>query len=186
MQARRHGSRSSIRSPRRRLIWTEYDAVITFTANSQWFSLDTLQTYKAQVGNTLAKATVMRTHAALVHTAGAGNAGDRMWTGFRVADVDDTSGTVFTSANVANPRDNPYVDWAFMSRHSTDVLGVYSPSGIGGMAPGTPSAAVNYDLRSKRKLENLSDTWAFVVTQDNVTTVATTWHVFVRTLLALP
>jgi hypothetical protein len=159
--------------------------VISFTANSQWFSLDTLQTYKAQVGNTLAKATVMRTHAYLQNSTTAGTAGDRIWTGFRIADVDDTSGAVSVSPNIANPRDNPYVDWAFMSRHSRDAALNFRPSYIGGTA-GEPGAGVTYDLRSKRKMENLSDTWAMVITQDNVTTVAQSYHVFVRTLLALP
>jgi hypothetical protein len=179
-------ARRGVRSPRRRLIWTEYDAVLAFTAASQWFSLDTLQTYKAAVGSTVAKATIMRTHAAVVSVTGTGSPADRLWTGFRVADVDDTAGTVFAATpTVANPRDNPYVDWAFMSRHSRDGALNFRPSYIGGTA-GEPGGGITYDLRSKRKLENLTDTWALVVLQDTATTVAQTYHVFVRTLLALP
>jgi hypothetical protein len=176
---------SSHRGPaRRRVIWAQYNATFTFTANSQWFSVDLLQTYKAAVGNSMAKATVMRTHASLVEVTGM-TVADRIWTGFRVADVSDTSGSVTTLPTISNPRDDPYVDWAFMSRHSLDNLGDLHPSYIGGTA-GESGQCVTYDLKSKRKLENLTDTWSFVLMQDTVTTVASTYHFFARTLLALP
>jgi len=178
--------RRSSGRPRRRVIWAEYDAVTTFTANSQWFSLDILQNFKAAVGSTVAKATVLRTHGYVAKTAGTSVGGDRIWSGLKVADLDDTSGAVTNLATIPNPRDNPYVDWAYMSRHTTenDLLNLI-PNSIGGIY-GSSGQGIVIDSKSKRKLENVQDTWAFVLMQDNVGTVASTYHVFFRTLLALP
>ena len=180
---RRYPSRPRGGLARRRLVWAEFDAVASFTANGQWFCLDLLQAYKAVVGSTISKCTVARTHGYVAHTTGAAAAGDRVWSGFRVADVNDTSGTLTTAATVANPRDNPYVDWAFASRHSVDGAAFLTPGQIGQGAGGNSQSSIVYDLKSRRKLENLTDTWAFVLMQDNVTTVASTWHVYFKTLL---
>jgi len=167
-------------SPRRRVIWAEFDAVINMTANAQWITLDLLQTYKASVGASLPKATVMRTHWTLVPAASASL--DRIWTGLKVYDLDDITSAVTTSAFVPNPHDNPYVDWAWMSRHTADNQLSWNPAGSLGMSNG---AGINVDLRSKRKLDNVQQTWGFCLYQDNVTTVAKAYHLFARTLLAL-
>ena len=59
---------------------------------------------------------------------------------------------------------------------------------IPGSIPNTGSsnlAGCVYDLKSKAILNNVQETWAFTLMQDNVTTVASTYHVFFRTLIAL-
>jgi len=114
---RRRASRA-LRSARRRLIWAEYDAVITQTATPQFINLDLLQTYKAVVGTTAAKVTVMRTHGYVEWISGL-SAGARFWVGFSVLDINDIT-AVFAAPNAAivNPRDNPYARWAHFSRHS--------------------------------------------------------------------
>jgi len=174
------------RPPRRGLIWAEFDAVATFTANSQWFNLDLLQTYKAATGSTIAKATVIRTHGYVSHTGGAATAGDRIWTGFRVSDLDDVAVAPTTVVQIPNPRDNPYVSWRFMSRHTVDGASWLTPGQIGEGAGSNSQASIVYDVKSKARLMNVQETWAFTLLQDNVATVASTFHVFFRTLLALP
>jgi hypothetical protein len=170
------------RSSRRRVIWAEFDAIINMTANNQWITLDMLQTYKAATGATAAKITIMRTHFSLT-PVGALAAGDRFWTGARVYDLNDITGATTTSAMVSNPHDNPYDNWAWMSRHSVDAIGGVHPGG----SPGMPTmSGVDVDLRSRRRLDNLQETWGFVLYQDTVGTVAKTYHLFARTLLALP
>ena len=171
-----------VRRSARRSIWAEFDAVINMTANSQWITLDLLQTYKAATGSTIAKATVLRTHWTLAVIGGSA-AGDRIWTGLRVYDLDDISGAVTTVPQIPNPKDNPYVNWAWMSRHSIDANGNIHPGG----SPGMPNTGlgIDVDLKSRRRLDNVQETWGFVLHQDTVATVAKTYHLFARTLIAL-
>ena len=181
----RRMARTNPRSTRRRLIWAEFDAVATFTANSQWFNLDLLQTFKAATGSDVAKATVMRTHGYIAKTAGAVTAGDRIWTGFRVSDLDDIAAAPTNVVQIPNPRDNPYVAWRFMTRHSVEMLGSLIPSNVGVGPVASDTIGCYFDLKSKAILPNVQETWAFTLLQDNVTTVASSYHVFFRTLLAL-
>jgi len=167
-------------TPRRRVIWAEFDAVINMTANAQWITLDMLQTFKASIGSEVTKATVVRTHFSLVPLAFV--AGDRFWTGIKVYDLDDITSATTTSAFVPNPHDNPYVDWAWMSRHTGDAVGGLHPGG----SPGMPNnGGVDVDLKSRRRLNNVQETWGFCLYQDNVTTIAKSYHLFARSLLAL-
>jgi len=168
-------------SPRRRLIWAEFDALANMTANNQWITLDLLQTFKAATGSDVAKATIMRTHGYVMPTAVA--TADRYWVGLAKYNSDDITSAVTTNAFVPNPHDNPYIDWAFMSRISVDAFGWSHPSSVGvGFGGGS---GFDIDLRSRRKLENVQETWGLCLYQDTVGTVAKTYHVFFRTLLAL-
>jgi hypothetical protein len=172
-------------SARRRLIWAEFDAVATFTANGQWFNLDLLQTFKAATGADVAKVTVMRTRGYIAHTAGVAAAGDRIWTGLRVSDLDDVAVAPTTVVQIPNPRDNPYVAWRYFSRHSVDGASFMTPGQVGLEAGANSQASVTFDIKSRAKLANVQETWAFTLLQDNVTNVASSYHVFFRTLLAL-
>jgi len=152
------------------------------TANNQWITLDLLQTFKAATGSDVAKATVMRTHGYVAPTVAA--SADRYWIGLKVYDVDDITAVTTTSPFIPNPHDNPYVDWAVMSRVSIDGFSWSHPSSLGMVGSGG-GVGVDIDLRSKRKLENVQQTWGLCLYQDTVGTVAKTYHVFFRTLIAL-
>lgn len=177
---RRRSFHRTSRRPRRRVIWAEYDAVVNMTANNQWFTADLLQTFKAATGADVAKGTVIRTHGYVVPQAVA--TGDRYWVALAKYNLDDITGATTTSAFVPNPHDNPYIDWAFMTRISIDAFGWSHPSGVN--FPGGGSG-FDLDLKSRRKLENVQETWGLCLYQDTVGTVAKTYHVFMRTLLAL-
>jgi len=181
---RRFSSRTP-RMARRRVIWTEFDAVATFTANSTWFNLDLLQTFKAATGSDVAKASIVRTHGYVSHITGAATAGDRIWTGFRVSDLDDVAVAPTAVVQIPNPRDNPYVAWRFMSRHSVDGASWLTPGQIGPGAGSNSQASIVYDLKSRAKLDNVQETWTFTLLQDNVAAPASSYHIFFRTLLAL-
>jgi len=45
---------------------------------------------------------------------------------------------------------------------------------------------VNFDLKSKRRLDNLTETWGLSVIGDTGMAATSSAHVFFRTLLALP
>ena len=118
----------------------------------------------------------MRTHLwVLPH---APTAGDIFWIGLSVLDTDDIV-AFGTNAQVPNPSAHPYVDWAFTQRYEFDVnlrLPVMN----------TDYAGVVLELKSKRKIHNLEQTWALTIMQDTVTTVSKQYDFFSRTLIALP
>jgi hypothetical protein len=172
------------RRARRRLIWAEFDAVVTQTATPQFINLDLLQTYKAVVSSTIAKCTVVRTHGYVAVISGA-SPGSRFWIGLSVMDLNDITGAMAApNAAVVNPRDNPYARWAHFSRHSFDQATAVIPSGIG--MSGDGNDGVLFDLKSKRRLDNLTETWGLSILGDTGMAATSSYHVFFRTLLALP
>lgn len=168
------------------MIWAEFDAVATQTATPQVISLDLLQTYKATVGSTVAKCTVLRTHGYISVISGAA-AGGRIWTGLSVFDVNDVT-SVFgaPAAAIANPRDNPYARWAYFSRHSIDQNLDMSPNTVGTGVGDSGSLGITFDLKMKRRLDNLTETWALSLLGDTGMAATSSYHIFFRTLLALP
>jgi hypothetical protein len=144
-------------------------------------TLDLLQSYKAAVGNTIAKNTIMRTHLSVVPQIMA--TGDTWRIGVRVYEVDDITTTPQANALVANPKDDPYVDWALATQSITDN-GLFA--NVGGSVGLHGTQGLNFDLKSKRKLNNLQETWGLCIYQESVTTVNKAYKVFARTLMALP
>lgn len=175
---RRTSFARSRRTGRRKLVWAQRTVSANAAANGQWCVFDLLQEYKAAVGNTTAGITVMRTHLWVLPHAPA--AGDIFWVGLRVSDLADVTVAGFqNNALVSNPRDNPYVDWAFNQRFEFDV-NLRTPT------MNTSFAGAVLDLRSKRRMEEIQEAWTCTVLQDTVGTVAKQYEVFSRTLLALP
>jgi hypothetical protein len=119
----------------------------------------------------------------MVYTTGLA-AGARFWLGFSVMDLNDITNVMGApNAAIANPRDNPYARWAHFSRHSVGQDGSVCPSGIG-ISQFTPSG-VTFDLRSKRTLPNLTETWGVSILNDTGMAATSSFHLFTRTLLAL-
>jgi len=164
------------RRPHRRLIWAQRTVTYAATANSQWTTVDLLQEYKGATGASSVGVTVMRTHLWVLPHAPA--AGDTFWIGLRVQDLDDVA-TNNTNALIANPRDNPYVDWMLSSKYIYDVnLRVPTQH--------SSFAGAVIDNHSKRRMEEVQEAYVLTVLQDTVGTVAKTYDVFARVLLALP
>jgi hypothetical protein len=168
----------SSRGARRKLVWAQFSATVTYTAVNQYVSLDLLQTYKAAVGASSAGITIMRTHLTVSQTT-APTPGQSQWLGLR---VDDLAQVVNVPAAVAatnpNPRDNPYVDWML-----SDQV-VYDNEGQPGRAQ-SPFQGWVIDLRAKRRMEEVQE--AYLLTLVNDTGVAaSSLHVFSRVLIALP
>jgi len=135
-----------------------------------------LQEYKAATGASSVGITIMRTHFWVLPHAPA--AGDTFWVGQHIGDLNDVTANT-TNAFVANPHDDPYIDWMFAQKYEFDVnlrIPIQHTSFAGAMV----------DLRSKRRMEEVQDALILVVYQDTVGTVAKTYDVFSRTLIALP
>lgn len=146
------------------------------TANNQWFTVDLLQEYKAATGASSAGITIMRTH--LFINPRSPSIGDTWWLGIKVDDLDQITGPT-TNALVVNPHDNPYTRWAFSRKFINDsnLNTGFGPSAWNGC---------NLDLRAKRRMEEVQEVYMAVLYQDTVTTVAKSYDLFARTLIALP
>jgi len=176
MPVRRNRTRSFTRRPRRKLVWAQRTTNNTATANSQWTVIDLLQEYKAAVGAAAVGVTIMRTHVWVLPHAPA--AGDLFWIGLNVGDINDVTANT-TNAFVPNPRDNPYIDWMFNQKYEFDVnlrIPVMHTDWAGAMI----------DLRSKRRMEEVQESYNLTILQDTVGTVSKAYDVFSRTLIALP
>ena len=163
---------------RRKLVWAQRTGTANAAANSQYLNVDLLSEYKAATGASSIGITIMRTHFwVLPH---APTAGDSFWVGTRVADLADVS-AAFAAANalVANPRDNPYVDWSFAQKYVYDV-------NLRVPVMNTDFAGSVIDLRPKRRMEEVQEAYVLTIVQDTVTTVAKQYEWHARTLLALP
>jgi hypothetical protein len=117
----------------------------------------------------------MRTHLTVYPHSLAAN--DSWWIGLSVGDLDDITGAVSVSPLIANPRDNPYVDWMLSRKFIADQDESFSTPGYGGAI---------LDVRSKRRMHQVQQAYTLTVMQDTVTTVAKAYDIFARTLIALP
>lgn len=176
MPYRRRRSSMRSRGRRRKLVWAQRTASQAFTANAQWTNFDLLQEYKAATGASSVGVTIMRTHLWVLPHAPA--AGDSYWVGLHIGDLNDATANT-TNAFVANPHDDPYIDWMFAQKYEYDV-------NLRVPVPNTDFAGSLIDLRAKRRMEEVQSAYLLTVYQDSVTTVAKTYDIFSRTLIALP
>jgi len=176
---RRMASRMSSRSARRRLIWAQFAGQLVMSANAQNFAQDLLQNFKATAGETLEGVTIMRTHLVVCPRALA--AGDRWWVGLRIADQGDLTNAVTVSALQADPQTQPYVDWMYARQLIEDT----NVTAAGASGSGSYGGLV-LDLKSKRRMHQLQQSYGLIIRQDAVATIAKTYDVFARILLALP
>lgn len=174
--SRRRAPMRRSRGTRRRMNWVESHGNVVFAANNNWTTVDLFAPYRAITGATTAGLTILRTHLWVLPHAPA--AGDLFWVGLSVLDTDDIVAPG-ANAQVPNPRDNPYVDWAFFQRYEFDVnLRVPSSN--------TDFAGAYLDLKSRRRCHDLQQTWTLTVLQETVGTAAKTYDFASRTLVALP
>jgi len=174
---RRYPSRPRGGLARRRLVWAQRTVSVAAAANNTWVNIDLLQEFKATTGAATAGVTIARTHLwVLPH---APQAGDLFWLGLGVADLDDVTAAFQNAATVRNPKDNPYVDWMFNSRYEYDV-NLRLPT------PYTEFAGARVDLKSRRRVHHLQQTYVASIVQETVGTVAKTYDLFARSLIMLP
>jgi len=166
---------STRRSAARRLVWAQLQTTLPFAALG-FGAVDLLQTYKAATGASVAGVTVMRTHLVIAPRTVA--AADRTYIGIRVMDLDDIVAPPAIAAS-SNPRDNPYVDWALSRMLVADVNLT-----MGASPSGSYSGAI-VDLRAKRRMHQVQQTWGLSIVTDSGA-AARTFDIFARTLLALP
>jgi len=178
-RGRRMAVRVSSGGSRRRLVWAQFSLALTMSANAQNFSQDLLNQFKATTGMSTEGVTVMRTHLVVCPRALA--AGDRWWIGLRITDLDDLTNAVTVNPLQADPQTVPYVDWMYARQFIEDT----NVTAAGASGSGSYGGCV-LDLRSKRKMHQLQQSYGLVIRQEAVATVAKTYDVFARILLALP
>jgi len=163
----RHVARNTARRPqRRKLIWVTSSVNSgAIAAGSNW-SVDMVAGMRV-AGASLLGTTVMRIHAQLEVNSGAATAGSFNWFGIKIADQVEITTTLALSSSV-------YDDWMIYDQVFSHFTGA------------TVDATVirSIDLRSKRKMEEMSQTLGLFVS--NTSGVAQTYNWYSRTLLALP
>jgi len=154
------------RGPRRKLIWVTSSATSGAIAAAGNYSLDLIAGMRV-AGASVLGATVVRTHLQVTALNGAAAGNSFFWLGLKAADQVEITAGITLSASA-------YEDWALLTACYT----TFSGSAV------DTSSCHPFDLRSKRKVQEMSETWGLFIT--NQTTVAQTYSVYARTLLALP
>jgi hypothetical protein len=163
---------------KRRTDWARQSGTTTLTTGTGTFTTsDLLATYKSDAGNT-AGVTVARTHLSMSVTSDV-TAGDVFYWGLYKGPVSNV-GTEL--AGSPTPFTDPYADWA-MWQEKTASLDVLTTSGYGHYWG--PSNNTTFDIRSKRKVEQLQESWLLVIEAGAVAnTIVVNWNT--STLLMLP
>jgi len=174
-QAIRRGSAN-----RRKLVWSDATGALSFAAadNSVFDLLAPLRV----AGASVLGATVMRTHIRLVNTAATITRGDQLVWGLLVGESQDVGLNI---AGAPNANAEPMLDWAMHPREWA-TFG-YDGTSLGAYDNGHGANKLIYDVRSKRKVQEMNQSWHLVMTQSSLGTAgAAAWLFQARTLLALP
>lgn len=171
--AYRRRTRSSRGGSRRKLVWAQADTTATFIASGSKWNLDLLANYKAQLGAAMAGATVMRTLLDIWITSTVAG-GDALHAGLLVDDLTQVTAAPSTSMMVTDPFNNPYAKW--MMNEKLCAAGSYNPWANNNMR--------HWDIRSKRKLDEVGETLIFSLYEQTAGTQVT-FRLFSRSLLAL-
>ena len=178
MPARSRRSRHSSVGNRRKLVWAQFSATITYTAVNQYITLDLLAPYKAAVGASTAGITIMRNHITVAQTTAPVPA-QSLWLGLRVDDLSQVTAAVgAVLATNPNPRDNPFIQWML-----SDQI-VYDNEGQPGRSQ-SPFQGWVIDSKAKRRMEQVQEALLLTLVND-AGSATTSLHVFSRTLIALP
>jgi hypothetical protein len=87
-----------------------------------------------------------------------------------------------TIAGAPNPSANPYDDWLYWSQYTAN-----SGSGSGaGYFPGGTGSSEYVDIKAKRRLEDLQESFNLVFMATQASTFPVTGHYSASTLLMLP
>ena len=169
MPPRRRRSTTIARSQRRKLVWATFDQTLPALAVNAVTSVDLLNQFELAGASHLG-VTIMRTHVRLQLTNMAAPA-DAVPIGFVVARLSDV-GTARVDPNAESD-----LDWLYIDRLMADSMGA------GGTITANP--VYTFDLRAKRKMQEMSQAYVFAV--KNLTgSAAFSPRLYVRTLVALP
>ena len=160
---RHHSRRGFEAAKRRKLVWATSSTFLSAVPAAPGVLTDLLASYRAAGGVTQG-CTVMRTCIDIVVTAATPALDDSVFVGLIVAD-----------ANAANAQYGPaegFIDWALYRRLYVAKYGA-------------GYAGYTIDLRSKRKIEELQQTW-YINLAASATGHVTGVDFTARTLLALP
>jgi hypothetical protein len=163
--------------PRRKLVWATLDTGVNIAANNSFQNIDLLQALKVSgAGGFTLGSTVVRTHLAL-HITSTVATGDGLYLGEFVGTNDEVgSFTAATGTNVPNPSAQPEADWMMWEHRAAAPQYNYEAS----------NNHVIWDIKSKRKLEELQQTLIFSILANGVGTLPLTGLLTARALVALP
>jgi|SRR5579871_3396435 len=161
----RHSPSLRARAPRRKLIWSTFQSSPTIVSSGN-YAADLIADLEVAGASKLG-CTVMRTHLIVQIVWGAAVQPAFDWLALKAADQNEITGPISVPGQ-------PDLDWALLTwlpAHSTGA---------------TLDACTYYtvDLRAKRKIEELGQTWGLFMF--NPTTVSQSVSIHARTLLALP
>jgi len=169
----RRTSRQSHSASRRKLVWANTDQTLAVAANGDVTNIDLLADYKTRAGASTAGITIIRTHFRFWVNS-AVTAGDQFIWGLKIDDIDQVVASS-AAATVISPANNPYLDWMLlMHEQARPTYGQRSSQNSN-----------EYDLRAKRRMEQVQEAYLLSVEPVAVTTVPLNLNVFARTLIAL-
>lgn len=187
MRNGRRRSSGSARSGRRKLVWLDALAAQGLATNDN-LVLDLLVGGRT-AGASVLGATVIRTIVNLYQTSGTAavpvTRGDQFYWGLCVTDSNDVG---LNTVGAPNAHTTTNIDWAW---RELDVATVPGGPAIIGATPqasyfGMSNSKV-VDVRVKRKVQEMNQTWALVVNQASLGTAGgASWIWWTRTLIALP
>ena len=175
MPARRLARTSGRRSNRRKLVWAADVQTLAFTAGAQVANIDLLTQLKV-AGASVLGSTVMRTHVRIALSVGTVALGNELAWGLAVLPNNAVvaAGTAVTAA-IPTPIQNPELDWMMWDvRVASPTLGMDGTN------------MIMQDVKSKRRLEELDQTYVLSLLMVTAFSAAPTFVVSTRTLLALP
>jgi len=160
-------------APRRRTTWARNSGTATFAA-AGYHTFDLLSAYTA-LGGPVAGITVARTRL-LVSVATNPAAGDSLGIGVLRGQNTDVGLSIAGAPNVIT---DTFEDWAFWSVY---FGGAAAQTGVSYFEHGT-GAMIEIDVRAKRKMPELQQSWNLVIQSTNGTDIVN-WSS--STLLMLP
>lgn len=168
----RHVARGRRRAPRRKLIWCTTNLALTGTSAGHVTNVDLLADL-AVAGASRLGSTIMRTHVSLSNSSAVA-AGNDFYFGLLVGRNNDLETDLVPAVHTLNVATQPELDWMFWKHY------VAAPTFDAG-----GSNIIDLDVKSKRKLEELDQTYlacvGFGVAAGNVSL-----QLVARTLVALP
>lgn len=169
-------NRRTSHSQRRKLVWVDTDFAFSL-AHLDNEAIDLFTNLRVAGASTLG-VTVIRTIVRITNLATSITAGDDVYWGLSVADRAQIGLNV---AGAPNAQTAPEIDWAWRD-HSY----AYKGGGYAAYFPALGNTQIT-DVKAKRKVEEMGQTWCLSLTQNALGTAGNAnWVGFVRCLVALP
>ena len=162
----RHSRAYPARSQRRKLVWASLDQNVVLAANANT-TLNMLGQFQGIAGASTLGITIIRTHLLIGAQGTAPIAGDTLRVGLQVCRLSDIG-----AASILNAGDLEG-DWMLLTRVPFVV----------GENEGALNGLMTWDIKAKRKMEELDQAYGLCLTALNS---GRTLQVWARTLIALP